>query len=110
MVGKSNINILEVRSRERILRVLYDGKERSAYKIAKEIDMAIATVIEHLEKLREAGLVEMRDATKGNLKRRFYKITDKGKELLLKYYQNLAKEIKKNEEIARTFADFLGRL
>lgn len=105
---KSNSSILEVRTREEILRFLYDEKERSAYKIAKEICMATATVIGHLNKLEEVGSIRSRDATKGNLRRRYYRITEKGKRSLLVFLKEYAYDIKKNKEIAKTFVSFFG--
>ena len=67
MVAKTNkceeFGILDVRTREKILRLLYDGKERSAYKIALQLEMATATIIDHLNKLEEANLINTMDAT-----------------------------------------------
>jgi len=102
------LDILEVKTREKILHVLYDGKERSAYKIAREIDMATATIIEHLNKLEDADLIESKDATKGRLQRRYYKITDSGRKILLAFLKEYAEEVKRNREIAKTLAKFLG--
>ena len=102
------LDILEVRTREKILHVLYDEKERSAYKIAREIDMATATTIGHLNKLEDAEMIRSKDATKGRLQRRYYKITERGKKTLLAFLKEYANEIKRNREIAKTLAKFLG--
>ena len=106
---KEDLDFLGVRTREEILRVLYDGKEKSAYKIATEVDMATATIIEHLTKLEAAGMIKSKDATKGKLIRRYYNITKKGKETLVAFLRKYADELKKNKEIADTFANLLGR-
>jgi predicted transcriptional regulator len=105
---KENIEILGVRTREEILRVLFDGDEMSAYKIATETDMSTATIIEHLTKLEEVGIIASRDGTKGKLTRRYYKITQKGRDTLLDFLKAYATEIQKNKEIASTFSKFLG--
>ena len=103
MVAKTNkyaeFDILDVRTREKILRLLYDGKERSAYKIALQLGMATATIIDHLNKLEEASLINTKDATKGKLIRRHYMITPKGKEILLAYLKEYINDIKRNKEI-----------
>ena len=41
--------------------------EKSAYKIAIEIGMATAAILEHLNKLEQAEMIRGRDATKGEL-------------------------------------------
>lgn len=101
--------ILEVRAREKILRVLYDGKKRSAYSIAKEdeIDITLATVVEHLKKLKEEDYITIEDTTKGDLRRKHYQITNKGKRALNAFYKNLTEEIKKRPDIYRSFREFL---
>lgn len=113
MVDKTNINgkieILIVRTREEILRVLFEGDEMSAYKIAIVTDMSTATIIDHLGKLEEVGMISSRDATKGKLTRRHYKITEKGKEALKDFLRAYAIELRKNKEIASTFSRFLGQ-
>ncbi len=102
-------NILDVRAREKILRILYDGKERSAYSIAKEdeINITLATVVEHLKKLENKGYIVSEDTTKGDLRRRHYKITNSGKNSLDAFYRNLTEEIRKRPEIYRSFKEFL---
>jgi predicted transcriptional regulator len=107
--NKENIELLGVGTREEILRTLFDNKERSAYKIATEIGLATATIIEHLDKLEYAGFIKSKDAAKGKLMRRYYNITNKGKKALLQFYKVYAGEIQKNKEIAETFSSFLGR-
>lgn len=111
MVDKPNIkddlSILDVRTREKILRFLYDKKEVSAYKIADEIDMATATIIDHLNKLEENDLVLSKDATKGRLIRRYYSITKKGRETLLSFLKNYAEDIKTNRYLADNLKSFL---
>jgi len=102
--------ILEVRAREKILRVLYDEKKRSAYSISKEdeINITLATVVEHLKKLEEEeGFITSEDTTKGDLRRRHYKITKSGKKALDTFYKNLVEEIKKRPEILKSFREFL---
>lgn len=100
---------IKVREREHILRILFDGKERSAYSISmeEEIDITLATVVSHLKKLEKAGFVMSRDATKGDLRRRFYKITKEGKKALIDFYEKIAKQIKKRPDIADVFSEFL---
>jgi len=102
-------NILEVRAREKILRVLYDEKKRSAYSISKEdeINKTLATVVEHLKKLEEEGFITSEDTTKGDLRRRHYKITKSGKKALDAFYKNLTEEIKKRPDVYRSFREFL---
>lgn len=89
-------NVLESGVRKKILLLLYDGSEKSAYAIAKndQINLAITSAIQHLNKLEKAGLIESRDATKGNLKRYYYKITKQGKNLLQEYYTELFNEFR----------------
>lgn len=100
---------LEVRAREKIIRILYDGEKRSAYSIAKEdeINITLATVVEHLKKLEKEGYIKSEDATKGELRRRHYKITDAGRKALDAFYKNLTDEIKKRPDIYRSFREFL---
>ena len=100
---------LEVRAREKILRVLYDGEMRSAYSISKEYEIGItlATVVEHLKKLEGKGFISSEDASKGRLIRRRYRITNSGKKALDEFYKNLSEEIKKRPEILKSFREFL---
>lgn len=88
-------NLLESNIRKKILLILYDDTEKSAYSITKhkDINISISTVIEHLQKLEKAGLIEVRDATKGKLKRYHYKITKKGKHYLQEYYNAIFDEV-----------------
>ena len=100
---------LEVRAREKILRVLYDEKKRSAYSISKEdeINITLATVVEHLKKLEDKGFITSEDTRKGELRRRHYKITENGKKALDAFYKNLNEEIKKRPDVYRSFREFL---
>lgn len=98
---KQELKILGVRTREDILFLLYDAIPRSAYKIAKEINLATATIIEHLNKLEDAGMVSSEDTTKGNLRRRSYQITEKGKTTLIDFLKTYMQRIKENPELAR---------
>lgn len=83
MVNKDNV--LHSRTREEILRILYDGEERSAYRIAKELGIAVATAVDHLQKLVEEGMIVCRNADIGNINRRHYRITEEGKTALLEF-------------------------
>ena len=104
---KDDLGILDVRTREKILRFLYDKKEVSAYKIASEIDMATSTVIDHLNKLEKNKLITSKDATKGKLIRRYYSITEKGRKTLLSFLKNYAEDVKTNKDLAKDLALFL---
>ena len=107
--NRDNIELLRVRTREDILRALFDNNEKSAYKIATEIGLATATIIEHLDRLKRAEMIKSKDATKGKLIRRHYTITKKGKEALQQYWKSYVSGIQKNKEMAETFASFLGK-
>lgn len=116
MVDKSKLpseikDTLESSIRKKILLILYDEKEKSAYYITnhEEIDISISTVIEHLQKLEKAGLIERKDASKGNLKRYHYRITKKGKHFLKEYYIYIVEEGMEKPEIAKSLARLLGR-
>jgi DNA-binding PadR family transcriptional regulator len=108
--NKEKLEILTVRTREDILRLLFDDEPRSAYKIAKEINMSTATVIDHLNRLEDVKLINSEDTTKGNLRRKSYKITEKGKKTLLTFLKTYMEDVKKNEEIAKEVASFLGKV
>lgn len=108
--NKKDLDILKVRTREEILRLLFDDESRSAYKIAKEIKMSTATTIDHLNRLKEAKLINIEDTTKGNLRRNSYQITEKGKKILLVFLETYMKEVQKNEEIAKKVARFIGKI
>jgi DNA-binding PadR family transcriptional regulator len=97
-------DLLESNIRKKILLILYDDKEKSAYSITKDedIDITISTVIEHLQKLEKAGLIEIKDATKGKLKRYYYKITKKGKNFLQEYYNEIFNEFREYISIDET--------
>ena len=103
--------ILDVRAREAILRILYDGEKRSAYAIAERIDMhkTLPTVIDHLKKLEKVGYIKSEDTTVGNRIRKHYWITDKGKKALIDFLKTIAKDIKMNKEVTDTFTTFLTK-
>ena len=103
--------VLDVRTKEAILRTLYDGEKKSAYAIAESIGVhkKLPTVIGHLKKLEEDGYIDSKDATKGERKGREYWITPEGKTALIDFLKALAKDIRANKEIADTFAAFLTK-
>lgn len=116
MVDKSDLpseikNTLESSIRKKILLILYDEKERSAYSITNhnDINISISTVIEHLQKLEKAELIECKDASKGNLKRYHYKITKKGKHYLKEYYKYIIDDIKDKQDIANSLVNILNK-
>lgn len=108
--NKENLDILRVRTREDILRLLFDNEPRSAYKIAKEIKMSTATTIDHLNRLEKTKLISIEDTTKGNLRRNSYQITEKGKKILLVFLETYMKKVQKNKEIAKKVARFIGKI
>ena len=110
-IPKNVMDALDSNIRKKILNMLYDEVELSAYAItnSKNIPISISTTIEHLKKLKKAGLIKSRDASIGKLTRYHYKITDKGKKYLKEYYINEAKNIKNFPDIAKTVQKFLGR-
>jgi DNA-binding MarR family transcriptional regulator len=108
--SNEELEILTVRTREDILRLLFDKTPRSPYKIAKEINMTTATVIDHLNKLEEMKLVCGEDTTKGHLRRKSYNITEKGKKIFLAFVKDYLNKTTKNEEIAKEVASFLGKV
>lgn len=104
------VEILTVRTREDILRLLFDKTPRSPYKIAKEINVTTATVIEHLKKLENVGLVHSEDNSMKHLRRKSYQITEEGKKALLNFLKNYIQDVKKNKEIAKEVGSFLGKV
>ena len=74
-------NVLYSRTREYILRMLYNADRLSSYKIAKELDIAPATAIDHLQKLIEEGMVSCTNAGSKML----YSITQKGIDSLISF-------------------------
>ena len=89
---------LYVRTRERILQILYDGNEKSAYEIAKEVDIATATAVEHLMELVSEGMVVVTPANMGKR----YKITKAGKKSLKEFEKKMF--IKLPDEIKKLLA------
>jgi DNA-binding PadR family transcriptional regulator len=110
-IPKKVKNALESGVRKKILFILYDGTEKSAYAITKNggLNISIATVIEHLQKLERVGLIEVKDAPRGKLVRYHYKITEKGKYFLKEYYKYLIDEAKEAPEIIETISHLLGK-
>ena len=90
------------RTRERILQILYDGKEKSAYQIAKELDISPATAIEHLTELISENMVVAINDGRGKK----YKITHNGKNKLTEFEKQLFEKIP--EEIKRFLANSTG--
>jgi len=88
---KKKVNPFTIRSIEKIVQILWEGKTYSAYQITKQMDITIATVIEHLNKLAEFNYIKVEDATKGNLKRYHYTLTERGRE---KYMEFVNKELR----------------
>lgn len=88
---KKRVNPFTISSIEKIVQILWDGKTYSAYGITKQMDITIATVIEHLNKLAELNYIKVEDATKGDLKRYHYTLTEWGKK---KYMEFINKELR----------------
>jgi len=108
--GITKENVLNYQTRWEILLALYDGKERSAYYITNRpsINLSISPVVDHLRILEEAGLVEGRDTSTSKMRRRHYKITEKGKNALYEYNKGIAEKIKVNPEMIDHMMKFLG--
>ena len=94
-------NILKYPVRWEILMYLYDGKERSAYHITNNssINLSISSVVDHLRILEETGLVKGRDTSTQKMRRRHYKITEKGKTRLHTYNNGLIQKIKNHPDL-----------
>ena len=92
---KKNKDVLETKSRETILIILYDGKKRSAYSLAKSMNLATATIILHLRILENHGYIKSWDDAQGKLRRGACIITKKGKEALIKHMKDYYKDIQK---------------
>jgi DNA-binding MarR family transcriptional regulator len=88
---KKRVDPFIIHSIEKIVQILWDGGKYSAYQITKQMDITIATVIEHLNKLAELKYIKVEDATKGNLKRYHYTLTEQGRE---KYMEFVNKELR----------------
>lgn len=87
---KRNVDPFEIKSIQKIIQILWDGKKYSGYQITKQIDITISTTIQHLNRLSDSGYVKIEDATKGNLRRMHYSLTDSGK---IKYIEYVKKEL-----------------
>jgi len=73
------LKALSAETRMKILKILAEG-ERTPSFIEKKIGKSPSTIVEHLEKLREAGLVEK--VEKDGRKFVFYKLSEKGREIV----------------------------
>jgi len=88
---KKKVNPFAIQSIKKIVQILWDGKTYSAYRITKQMDITIATVIEHLNKLAELNYIKVEDASKGNFKRYHYTLTEQGKK---RYMEHVNKELR----------------
>lgn len=106
-LGNNMKDILKSKTREKILVLMYDEKPRSAYLIAKNVDVTTATIIEHLHILKLYGLIDSRDNSKGKLRRTSHAITEKGKKAHMEHMEKCFKEfieqLEKNDYLQALF-------
>lgn len=77
-IDRQTIKALSADTRVEILKLL-NQRRRIPAEISKELSLAASTVIEHLQKLEQAGLVKRNETEH---KWTYYEITEKGKNLI----------------------------
>ena len=80
ILTRDAIKVLSVDTRLDILKLL-DDRPHTLTEIKDELELAAATVSEHLAKLEESGLIEKRDEGR---KWKYYSLTDQGRKLFAK--------------------------
>lgn len=77
-IDRQTIKALSADTRVKILKLL-NKRRRIPAEISKELGLAASTIVEHLQKLEQAKLVERKET---NHKWIYYEITEKGKNLI----------------------------
>lgn len=78
-IDRQTIKALSADTRIEILKLLSKRRMISA-DISKKLDLAASTVLEHLQKLEQAGLVKRKETEHKWI---YYEITEKGKNLIM---------------------------